>query len=218
MLLKGIEQHSDQWIIARRGCVTTSRDADVVAKVSDPKKEASARRNYRLEKLEEIFTERATNHFVTDDMRWGMEMEGLARTEYELRTGRTTVPGGFWQHDRIHKFRSSPDFLVGKDGMIEIKCPRTSTHLEYLAKREIPERYQWQILGELACTGRKWCDFVSYDPRIKDEELQFLSIRFERDDKLIRGLELEVEYFLDEITQIVELLRNGHKRQELMAG
>jgi predicted phage-related endonuclease len=212
MLLKGIDQHSPQWIVHRRGCVTTSRDADVVAKVATPGKEAAARKNYRNEKLEEIFTERAVDHWVTDDMKWGIEMEGLARTEYELRTGRKTQPGGFWQHDQIAKWRSSPDFLVNKTGLIEIKCPRTATHLEYLGKREIPERYQWQILGELACTGRDWCDFVSYDPRIKDEDLQYLCIRLERDDKLIRGLQLEVEYFLEEIEQICKLLRNGKSR------
>lgn len=205
--LIGIEQESPEWVIARVGCATASRMADVMAKRRDMK-EAAPRYNYRMELVIENLTGRAADHYVSPAMEWGIETQKEARGAYEIHMGVDTEPGGLWLHDRIYKFAASPDYLVGADGLVECKCPLSFTHLEYLVRKEIPEEYQWQMLAQMACTGRQWCDFVSFDPRLP-EDLQLFVRRFDRTEQaqaLIAGMELEVVQFLIEVEELVKKL------------
>lgn len=202
----GVEQDSPLWVISRVGCVTASRVDDVCKKLKKADREAAAREAYRMEKIIETLTGRAANHPVNEAMYWGRDRQAMNKTEYELRHEVFCDPGGFWMHDKIAKFRGSPDYLIGKDGLLECKCPFYSeNHLETLMKREVPERYLWQIQSQLALTRREWCDFASFDPRLP-ENLQLVVIRVPRDEALIAAIEVEVVQFIEEVEQAVKFM------------
>jgi len=112
---------------------------------------------------------------------------------------------GFIDHPEINMSGASPDGLVGDDGMLEIKCPNTATHIETLLNDTIDTKYQYQMLWQMRCTGRKWCDFVSFDPRMP-EELQLKVIRVEFDQGTIDQIESEVKGFLSEVDKKVHKL------------
>lgn len=210
MIYHDIEQGSADWHQMRCGCCTSSRLNDALAKLKDPKKESAARANYRKELAIERLTGNTYTHYVSPYMEWGTENEPLARTEYELFTGLEVTPIGLALHDRIKYFSASTDGLVGTDGMLEIKCLTSINHLDILVSGEIPEEYHWQMLGGMACTGREWCDFVSFDPRMPDDLKLFVK-RFPRDDKLLRGMEADVEQFLKEVDELLAKLKEQRK-------
>jgi predicted phage-related endonuclease len=125
-------------------------------------------------------------------------------------------------HPSIGDTGASPDGLVDADGLVEIKCPNTATHIETLKGQCAPAKYITQMQWQLACTGRKWCDFVSYDPRMPDS-MRFFCVRVQRDDELIESLEKDVIAFLKEVRATVDQLQNIYDPQEeapqlLMAG
>lgn len=210
MIHYDLEQLSPEWLAMRCGCVTASRLNDALAKLKDPKKEAQARANYRKELAIERLTGMTYDHYVSAPMLHGIENEPLARTEYEIATGNEVTRIGLAQHDEIKWFSASTDGLVGADGILEIKCLNSINHLDILISGEIPEEYHWQMLGGMACTGRQWCDFVSFDPRMPDDLRLFIK-RFPRNDALIRGMELEVKQFLSEVDALLEKLKESRK-------
>ena len=159
-----LEQGSDEWHAARLGCVTASRVADVVAKTKSGY--SAARQTYLGQLLSERLTGIPTEAFQNAAMRWGSEMEVLGVDAYEAATSLETFQVGFLFHPNLAYAGASPDRLVSSDGLVEVKCPTTSTHIETLLKAEVPERYITQIQWQMACTGRAWCDFVSFDPRL----------------------------------------------------
>ena len=200
-----VDQQTAEWLAARVGCVTASRVKDVVAKLKNGK-ESAARASYKLELLTELLTGRATEHYVSLAMDFGTENEPLARTTYELRQGVEVERVGFVLHPSIKHAGASPDGLVGDDGLVEIKVPNTTTHLQYLIDGVVPDEYKPQMMWQMACAGRKWCDFVSYDPRLPEEFGLFI-IRYERDEKLIASMEFEVVQFIAELNEMCEKLR-----------
>jgi hypothetical protein len=169
-----------------------------MAKLQKKDKEAANRANYRAEIVCERLTGRAADHFVSFDMEWGTANEPLARAAYEIHFGLDVDSIGFAKHEKIDGFGASPDGLVDKDGLLEIKCPKTATHIGYLLDNVVPEEYQPQMLAEMACTGRQWCDFISFDPRLP-KKLQMFAVRFHRDEKRIEEMEKEVQKFLFEV-------------------
>jgi putative phage-type endonuclease len=203
MLVEGLQQLTPEWLQMRVGMVTASRMGDVMSKLKDPKKESAERRKYKKEVLYENLTGRAADNYVTPAMEWGIDTEPLAKAAYEMLYDVEVVPGGFFIHDKLDKWGASPDGLVGEDGLLEIKCPTSAVHIDTLVSEEIPEGYQWQMLAEMACTGRQWVDFVSYDPRLP-KHLQLFVKRFPRDDARIEEMEREVCTFL---TEVIELLK-----------
>lgn len=196
-----VEQHSAEWIQMRVGCVTASRMADVMAKLKKKDSEAQSRADYKAEIVCETLTRRAADHYVSPAMQWGIDNEIFARNAYEVEVAPTELVG-FALHDTIKKLGASPDGLVGDDGLVQFKCPNTSTHLEYIIAGVVPAEYHWQMLCEMACTGRQWCDFASYDPRLPDK-LQLFVRRFERDDARIAEMEAETLRFLDEVEKLI---------------
>lgn len=193
-------QGTAEWLKARTGLVTASRVADVVNKQRNGKYYA-ARENYKMELLTEILTGLACEHYVSPAMDYGAVNEPLARTTYEFQREIEVEQVGFFKHPRIERAGASPDGMIGTDGLVEIKVPNTKTHLEYLLGGEVPELYKPQMLWEMACTGRQYCDFVSYDPRMP-EEFGLFVIRFERDNERIAEMETEVEKFIAEIGEL----------------
>lgn len=204
MPLVEVEQGSAEWLQMRVGCVTGSRAADVMAKLKRKDGEAQCRQDYKAEIVCEILTGRAVDHYVSPAMEWGKENEIFARNAYEVEVA-AIEQVGFALHSRIKRFGASPDGLVGSDGLVEFKCPNTTTHIEYIIGGVVPVEYHWQILAEMACSERQYCDFVSFDPRLP-KKLQLFVRRFERDNARIAEMEQEVEKFLSEVDeQIVRL-------------
>jgi putative phage-type endonuclease len=204
------EQGSAAWFEARLGCVTSSRVAEAIAKLKRKDGESAARRNLRGEILCELLTGRPSEHYVSKYMEEGKENEPLARTAYELARDVIVEQVGFVYHNTIKMAGASPDGLVGGDGLIEIKCPKSTTHLEYLLAETVPEDYQPQMLWQMACTDRLWCDFVSYDPRLP-EDLQLFVVRFPRDEQRIAEMEAEVRIFLVEVNEALANIRKRNR-------
>lgn len=200
-----MQQRSDEWYQTRLGKVTASKIADVVAKTKTGY--SASREKYKAQLICERLTGRKAESFTNAAMQRGVDLEPIARQMYELETGFDVHEIAFAPHPKISHSGASPDGLVGDDGLIEIKCPETHTHIDFLRKKQPKHEYLLQMQWQMACTGRKWCDFVSYDDRLP-EHLAYQSIRIERDDVLITGLEMEVIKFLAEIDDdIAELER-----------
>lgn len=190
-----IIQGSTEWRLLRAGKVTASRIADVMARTKSGY--GAARENYLTELVIERFGV-ISDGFTNAAMQWGTEQEPFAREQYELESGALVEQVAFVDHPFIEMAGASPDGLVGIDGLLEIKCPNSATHFNYLLEGVVPEKYKPQMAWQMACTNRLWCDFVSYDPRVP-EGLQYFQIRYERDDDYIREIEAEVNKFLDEL-------------------
>jgi len=199
-----ITQGSDAWHQARLGKVTASRIADIIATTKSGY--SASRANYEAQLICEILTGKPAESFTNAAMAWGTETEPLARAQYELKTGNMVNQIGFVVHPKIEQAGASPDGLVDNDGLIEIKCPNTSTHLDTLLSQKVPLKYITQMTWQMLCTGRKWCDFVSYDPRLPDN-LQLFIQRIELDEEYGKKLESEVKEFLEEVNEKVEKLR-----------
>ena len=184
-----MEQGTPEWHAARCGKVTASRIADLMAK---PKKPGEGlRATYMSELLAERLSGIQPESYVSDDMRWGSEQEAAARDAYAFMEGRDVERVGFVDHPTIPMAGASPDGLIGVDGLLEIKCPKTSTHLETIRLERVPEKYLAQIHWQAACTRAGWCDFVSYDPRLQPE-LRYFCQRVEIDPGYVTVLELAV--------------------------
>lgn len=195
------------WLAARAGSVTSSRVADAVAKLKRKEGESAARLNYRFDIVTERLTKNCVEHYVSRWMEEGKEKEPLARTAYELQTGNDVELVGFVLHPSIQWAGASPDGLVGRDGLVEFKAPKTRTHLQYLLNDCAPAEYLPQIYWQMACCpGREWCDFVSYDPSLP-EELQTFVCRVERNEDVIQQMEEEVRAFLAECERLVQQLK-----------
>lgn len=216
-----IIQGSDEWKKLRVGKVTASRVADVIAKTKSGY--STSRANYAAELITERLTGLPTEGFTNAAMQWGTEMEPEARSAYEFFRAEEVVQVPFANHPTIGDAGASPDGLVGPDGLVEIKCPITATHIETLRFKQVPAKYITQMQWQMACTGRQWCDFVSYDPRMQDS-MRFFCKRVHRDDEMITNLEKEVITFLKEVHEAVDDLKRQYEPETadgpelLMAG
>lgn len=198
-----MEQRSPEWFSARLGKVTASRVADVVAKTKTGY--STSRANYMAELICERLTGTQGAFYSNAAMQWGTETEPMARAAYEGSIGALVIETGFVPHKTISMAGASPDGLVDEDGLVEIKCPMTATHIDTLLSGFVPSKYINQMQWQMACSGRMWCDFVSFDPRMP-EGMQIWIKRVERDDALIAELEKEVIGFLNELdTKIAQL-------------
>lgn len=190
------EQQTEEWFSQRLGKVTASRVADIIAKTKSGY--STSRANYMAELICERLTGSRGDSYMNAAMAWGTATEPQARSAYEAETGLLVETVGFVPHPTILEAGASPDGLVGDDGLVEIKCPNTSTHIDTLLGKSVPSKYITQIQWQLACTGRKWCDFVSYDPRMP-ENMQMFLFRVPRNDETIAELVKEVVQFLSEL-------------------
>tara|TARA_R110000868_G_scaffold176318_1_gene413832 strand:- start:1415 stop:2032 length:618 start_codon:yes stop_codon:yes gene_type:complete len=198
-----MDQRSPEWYAARLGKVTASRVADIVARTKTGY--STSRMNYMAELICERLTGVQGASYASAAMQWGTETEPMARAAYEGTVGALVIETGFVPHNAIPMAGASPDGLIGDDGLVEIKCPITATHIETLLGQSVPGRYNTQMQWQMACTGRKWCDFVSYDPRMP-EGMQIFIKRVDRDNVAIAELEREVVNFINELdSKIIQL-------------
>lgn len=200
-----------EWRQARCGRVTASRVADIMRNGRGGAPSAS-----RARYMGELVAERLTgvpqdNSYTSPEMQRGTDLEGEARAAYGFRTGLDIREGGmeFIAHPSIRQAGASPDTWAGEEGLAEFKCPATHTHIEYLTSEKVPADYLTQMQWQLACTGRQWCDFASYDPRLP-EHLSLYVKRIERDDARISEMESEVRKFLAELEAKIAQL-NGNE-------
>ena len=204
-MIEMMDQGSDAWFAVRVGKVTASRVADILAKTKSGY--STSRDNYMAQLVCERLTKQKAESFTNAAMQWGTETEPLARAAYEALHDVLVDEVGFVPHPSIKMAGASPDGLVGEDGLIEIKCPNTATHIDTLLTQTVPTKYFTQMQFQLACTGRKWCDFVSFDNRLPDE-LQLFVKRVPRDDVYIKIMEDEIVRFLNELDiKIAQLMK-----------
>lgn len=196
-------QGTPEWFAERIGKVTASRIKDVIAKTkSGP---SASRKNYAAELALERITGERKEGFTNGAMLWGTEQEPFARAAYELQTNEMVLEVGFIDHPSVRRSGASPDGLVGKDGVLEIKCPNTATHVEWAIAGKVPPEHQAQMQWQMACTGRDWADFVSFDPRMPEGQQLFIR-RLWRDDKAIEEIAKEVVSFDQEVEEITKSL------------
>lgn len=199
-----MEQRTDDWFAARLGKVTASKLSDVMAKGRGSAPSAT-RLNYRAQLVVERLTGQPAPSFSNAAMDWGTETEPQARAVYTLETGNAVAEVGFIDHPTIAMSGASPDGLVGERGLVEIKCPNSATHIATLRGAAIDGKYMKQMQWQMACTGRDWCDFVSFDPRFPDH-LQLHIRRVDADAEMIAELEEATRRFLAEVEEEVSAL------------
>ncbi len=203
-------QRTEQWFLDRLGKATGSRFHDVCSFLKYG--EAAARKNYRYQLIAERLTGVRVEGYTNSAMQWGIDNEPLARLTYELKTGYQVEESDFITSEVLPDSGVSPDGLIGIDGGVEFKCPETATHIETLTSKKVPSKYMEQVDGCMWVTGRKWWDFVSFDPRLP-EDLSMIIIRVPRDELRIKALEDNIRNFLEEVDR--ELLRVLEIRDEL---
>ena len=205
-----IEQRTEEWFQQRLGKVTASRISDVIAKTKTGV--STSRQNYLIQLVSERLTGKKGDSFVNQAMLDGIEREAAARELYMRTRGVSVTEVGFFDHPIIKNSGASPDGAVNAEedgkyaGLIEIKSPIESTHTNTLISKSVPSKYIPQMQWQLACTGAKWVDFVSYNPNFP-EELQLFVARVDRCNDTIANLEQEVVNFLDEVDQTILKLK-----------
>ena len=202
-MIEMMDQGSNEWFAIRIGKVTASRVADIIAKTKSGY--STSRDNYMAQLVCERLTGQKGESFTNAAMQHGTETEPLARAAYEALKDVLVDVVGFVPHPSIKMAGASPDGLVGDDGLLEIKCPNTATHIDTLLSESVPTKYFTQMQFQLACTGREWCDFVSFDNRLP-EELQLFVKRVPRDDTYIKLMESEIVQFIAELDDKINKL------------
>ncbi|RMF02472.1 MAG: exonuclease [Alphaproteobacteria bacterium] len=201
---EALTQGTPEWFAARLGKATASRIADITARTKSGW--GAARANYLAELVAERLTGEPADSYTSPAMQWGTDTEPEAREAYAFVTGSDVEPVGFVDHPEIAMSGASPDGLVGDAGLVEIKCPNTATHIKTVLADAVPGKYIKQMMWQMACTGREWCDFVSYDPRLPLDVGLYVR-RIERDAEQIAELEAQVREFLAEVDETVRKLR-----------
>ena len=204
-----IEQGTLEWHELRRGKVTASRVADILAKTKTGP--SASRNNYLIELALQRVTKTIEESYTNAAMEHGIQTEPQARVAYEVSTGNFVDQVAFIDHPSIAGFGCSPDGLItGKNALIEIKCPNSATHWSYIKDNKPPQKYFIQMQAQMAVTGAEYCDFVSFDPRMP-ERSQLLIVNVPRDDEFIANMEAEIKQFLSEVEAEVNLMerKNG---------
>jgi len=196
MLDEDLVQGSEEWFSASAGHLGASQIADALAKTKSGW--GASRQALMAQLICERLTGLPTTGYKSAPMQWGNDIEQEARLAYEMRRGLFVTRVGLIRHPTIAWTHASPDGLVGDDGLVEFKCPESHTHLGYLLAGRFPDRLRKQVDWQMACSGRQWCDLVSYDPRFPGH-LQLMIMRIERDATVISELEKDVRLFLADI-------------------
>ena len=210
MMSEELKQGTDAWKQARCGSLGASNIADALARTKTGWGASCA--NMAAQLVVERLTGSQTEGYTNAAMLWGQEKEAEARTAYAFLMGIEVEEVGLIVHPTIRGTHASPDGLVGEDGLVELKCPNSATHIETLLGAPIDGRYIKQVMWQMACTGRAFVDWVSYDPRMPEPMRLFVK-RIPRDKDMIRELELEVIAFLAEVDSNVVALRDKYLEQ-----
>lgn len=208
------DQGTEEWRLQKAGKASASRIWEIAARTKAGR--GASYYNYMSDLLCERVTGRPLDRYVTAAMLEGTAREPDARAAYEFERGVEVQQVGFIEHPTIPMSGASPDGLVGDDGMIEIKSPQLSAHIDTLLSETIPDKYVKQMTWQLAVTGRQWVDYVSYNSDLP-EHMQLWIKRLHRDDAAIKALEEQVQEFLHELDAKVKALREKYETKELAA-
>jgi len=196
-IIKDIEQGSEEWLALRYGWTTASRFKDVLAKG-----QGKTRKAYMYQLAAEAISDMRQETFTSEFMEWGTQTEPMAREMYELMTDNEVEQVSFIRLDGDRKIGCSPDGLIGDKGMVEFKCPKTTTQIETYLSGKMPTSHKAQVQGQLWVSGRQWTDFVSFDPRI-NAKASYFCVRVDRDEEYIKELEAACFLFTDELKTMV---------------
>ncbi len=199
-----IIQRSEAWHQLRVGKVTASRVADIIAKTKTGY--SASRDNYLAQLVCERLTGKPAESYSNSAMQWGTDTEPFARAAYEARMDLLVTEVGFIDHPWIVMSGASPDGLAN-EGMVEIKCPNTATHIDTLLSRTVPAKYITQMMWQMACADRPWCDFVSFDPRLPEKHQLFIK-RINYDPEMVNLLENSVIQFLGDVDLKIQQLES----------
>lgn len=191
-----IEPGTEAWMQARLGRVTASRIADVTARTKTGW--GASRANYAAELIAERLTGVPAESYKSAAMQWGTDHEAEAVASYVFLEDATVTPAGYIDHPTIAMAGATPDGFAAPDGLIEVKCPLVATHIDTLLAQRVPEKYFKQMQFQMAVSGRAWCDYISYDPRLPQKMRLFVK-RVARNNNVIADLENQVVAFLAEI-------------------
>lgn len=186
------------WLSARAGKLTASRMAAAMSYLKDGKTPSSERRRLMMDLLAERLTGASAPHFVSDAMQHGIDYEDEAVDWFVELTGRDVRPSKFYEHPTIDNFGATPDRELD-DGLIEVKCPTSATFISYVMAGVVPPEYRPQMTAQLLCSGKRWCGFIAYDPRIRDERKRLFMRRFEPTQEERDVVEAAAIKFLDEL-------------------
>ena len=200
-IIRDIEQGSGEWLSLRYGWITASKFKDVMAKG-----QGKTRKSYMYQLAAEAISDMRQESYSNEYMEWGTETEPQARSMYEFSTGNTVEEVAFIRHEGGFKIGCSPDGLIGDDGIIEIKCPKTTTQIETYLSGKMPTGHKAQVQGQLWVSGREWADFVSFDPRINGESSYFCQ-RIHRDEEYIKELQEACYTFHGELGEMITHLK-----------
>ena len=200
-IIEDIEQGSEEWLKMRLGVVTGSKFKDVMAGG-----QGKTRKAYMYQLAAEILTGEQQETFSNQYMEWGTQTEPQARAMYELRNECDVKEVAFIKQNPEARIGVSPDGLVGDYGLVEFKCPKTTTQIETFISGKMPSSHKAQVQGQIMISGREWCDFVSFDPRINGDASWFC-VRVERDQKYCNEMYSSILSFIDELDELVKLLR-----------
>jgi len=195
-----IVQGTPEWLKMRCGLITASKIADVMQE-----KKGTGYANYQAQLVAERLTGCISETYKNAYMERGNEDEGAARECYEFVAGNKVEQVAFVKHPYIERAGCSPDGLIESDGLVEIKRKIPALHIAYLLKKEVPTEYRKQMMFQMACTGRSWCDFASYCPELP-EEMQLFTIRYHRDEEAVKAMETAVIAFDNSIEKMIESL------------
>jgi len=199
-----MEQGTVEWFAARCGKVTASRVADIIAKTKTGY--STSRDNYLAQLVCERLTGKPAESYSNAAMQWGTDTEPFARAAYEARMDLLVTEVGFINHPRIAMAGASPDGLAN-EGLVEIKCPNTATHIDTLLSRTVPAKYITQMMWQMACADRPWCDFVSFDPRLPERHQLFIK-RINYDPEMVNLLENSIIQFLGDVDLKIQQLES----------
>lgn len=209
-----MEQRTDEWFAVRCGKVTASRVADVIAKTKTGW--GASRTNYHAQLVAERLTGVVESSFTNAAMQWGTDTEPHARRAYCFHRDVDVEEVAFVDHPTVPMSGASPDGLVMSNGLLEIKCPNTATHIDTLLNGKPAGKYITQMQWQMACTGREWCDFVSFDPRLP-EAMRLFVLRIDRDAEFIANLESEIRVFLRSVDETVTALQSKYAEEKVAA-
>ena len=201
-----MQQLSAEWFQARAGFCTGSHANDILD-FTQRGLPGAKRKTYMRTKLGELLTGIAIQDgYISPEMLDGIEREPAARVAYERKADVMVEEVGFLTHKTIRRCGGSLDGLVGEDGMIEIKCGKLGTHLQWILDAKVPEEHTAQIDFYLAVSGRAWCDFVAFNPDLP-KPLQMMIVRRERDELAVGRIEAAVADFNEQLDAMVDRLR-----------
>jgi len=199
------DEQKAEFLAARCGKLTGSRMYQVLDMTAKGA-EGAKRKQLKMELVAERMTGDSTPHYVNSAMQWGLDQEPHAKAAYELTTGCLIAPAWVVDHPDINWLAASPDGYI-PEGVIEFKCPTTTTHLGWTLDRTVPSQHKPQILTQLACSGRKHAVFVSYDPRIRDPRKQLFIVEWEPKREEIEEIEEHARKFLAEVEELYQQLK-----------